>query len=344
MIKKISPFFWLLLPLFAQAQRITFSDNEISFFQARTNTCQRWLHQTGIGKVLFCEATDIKMKGMQNNAVPDNMLRIQGGTFKMGSTDGEDDEKPVHEVTVSDFYLSKYELTVAEFQTFIEASGYQTDAEKNGEGSNFYNSTTANWERKPGIDWRYDAEGNFRPESEYNHPVIHVSWNDAMAYCYWLSQKTGKTYRLPTEAEWEYAAGNGSRHTKYSWGDGEPAGKKVGNVADETTASQYKWTKTNIFLNYNDGYASTAPAGSFDSNDFGLFDMTGNVWEWRSDWNGNYSSEKQTNPGGPSSGVHRVFRGGGWYGSPQYCRVAARGNLSPAHRYENLGFRLARSL
>jgi len=292
----------------------------------------------------FCETADAKMKAMQNSAIPDNMLRIPGGTFMMGSTD-EDYEKPVHEVTVSDFYLSKYELTVADFQTFIEASGYQTDAEKNGEGVYFYNSSTSELELMPGIDWRYDAAGNLRPESEYNHPVIHVSWNDAMAYCDWLSEKTGKTYRLPTEAEWEYAAGNGSRHTKYSWGNGEPAEKKGGNVADETVVNQFNWEKSAIyiFLNYNDGYALTAPVGAFDANDFGLFDMTGNVQEWCSDWTWNYSSGKQTNPSGPSTGAYRVYRGGGWNCDPLRCRVTSRDHYNPTYRFNYLGFRLARS-
>ncbi len=291
----------------------------------------------------FCEAAEAKMKAFQNSAMPDNMMRIRGGTFKMGSTDGEEDEKPVHEVTVSDFYLSKYEVTVAEFQAFVEASGYQTDAEKNGEGSHFYNSTTSKWELKPGIDWRYDAAGNLRPESEYNHPVIHVSWNDAIAYCAWLSQKTGKTYRLPTEAEWEYAAGNGSRHTKYSWGNGEPTGRKGGNVTDESKRPGDGASWGTKFDGYNDGYWFTAPIGSYDANDFGLFDMTGNVLEWCNDWKGNYSSSSQTNPTGPTSGVSRVNRGGGWGSNQRICRVVYRDYGTPASGYYSIGFRLARS-
>lgn len=198
-------------------------------------------------------------------------------------------------------------------------------------------------ELKPGINWRYDSAGNLRPENEYNHPVLHVSWNDAMAYCDWLSQKTGKTYRLPTEAEWEYAAGNGSRHTKYSWGNGEPTGKKGGNVADESKRPGDGASWSTKFDGYNDGYWFTAPVGSCDANDFGLFDMTGNVWEWCSDWKGNYSSEKQANPIGPSSGVYRVNRGGSWSSNPLCCRVAYRYDDSPAYRNFNLGFRLARS-
>jgi len=291
----------------------------------------------------FCEAADAKIKALQHSIAPDNMLRIRGGTFKMGSTDGEEDEKPVHEVTVSDFYLSKYEVTVAEFQVFVEASKYQTDAGKNGEGSYFYSSTTSKWELKPGIDWRHDAEGNLRPESEYNHPVIHVSWNDAIAYCAWLSQKTVRTYRLPTEAEWEYAAGNGSRHTKYSWGNGEPVGKKGGNAADESKRPGDGASWSVKFDGYNDGYWFTAPVGSYDANDFGLFDMTGNVLEWCSDWRGDYASGSQTNPIGPGSGSYRVLRGGSWRYGAQICRVAYRYFGTPGFRNYNIGFRLASS-
>lgn len=274
----------------------------------------------------------------------DNMVLIRGGTFLMGSTTGEEDEQPVHNVTVADFYLSKYELTVAEFKTFIEASDYQTDAEKNNnQGSYIWNGVARKWELTVGINWRHNAEGALWPEHQYNHPVLHVSCNDAMAYCAWLSQQTGRTYRLPTEAEWEYAAGNGMRHTPYSWGDAVAIStKKGGNVADKTAKNAFPdWT---IFNNYTDGYIFTAPVGSFRANDFGLFDMTGNVWEWCSDWKGAYPSDAQTNPAGPDSGLTRVLRGGSWFNNPQYCRITFRHNFTPGYRRAYLGFRVARSV
>jgi sulfatase modifying factor 1 len=270
---------------------------------------------------------------------PDFMVLIPGGTFNMGSENGDSDEKPVHQVTLSDFYLGKYEVTVAEFRVFVNDTGYKTDAEK-GDSSKVYEYYK--WTNKSGINWRNDAEGK---TAQDNHPVIHVSWNDAKAYCDWLSKKSGKTYRLPTEAEWEYAAGNGSRHTRYSWGDDAPSGKRGGNLADETGASGFNWKKTaeNILLGYTDGFKATAPAGSFLANDFGLYDMTGNVWEWCSDWKGDYPSGSQTNPTGPANGSYRVVRGGSWYSLPQRCRVADRDLYSPGNRYGNLGFRLART-
>jgi formylglycine-generating enzyme len=212
-------------------------------------------------------------------AKPDNMVFIKGGTFQMGSSDGGSDEQPVHEVRISDFYMGKYEVTVAEFRKFVEAENYKTEAEK-GDGSTIYKN--GSWSRTAGVNWRHDTEGN--TQTDENHPVIHISWNDATAYCAWLSRTTGKKYRLPTEAEWEYAAGNGSKHTKYSWGNSDPSGKKGGNVADKTAKARFTdWT---IFDNYTDGYIFTAPVGSFDPNEFGLYDMSGNVWEWCSDWYG----------------------------------------------------------
>jgi formylglycine-generating enzyme required for sulfatase activity len=276
----------------------------------------------------------------QVDSYEEDMALVPGGTFQMGSNDGESDEKPVHSVTVSSFYLGKYEVTVRQFKEFIDASGYTTDAEKDG-GSNFWNGKE--WEKKSGTNWKHDAEGNLRPSSEYNHPVIHVSWNDATEYCKWLAQKTGKPYRLPTEAEWEYAAGNGAKHTKYSWGNGNPSGKQGGNVADETAKSNFSGWK--IFEGYSDGFVFTAPVGSFNANEFGLFDMTGNVLEWCQDWYGSdyYANSPSSNPKGPNTGSYRVLRGGSWYNGPQVCRVAGRHGYTPGDGNGVIGFRLART-
>jgi formylglycine-generating enzyme required for sulfatase activity len=219
----------------------------------------------------------------------------------MGSNDGESDEKPVHPVTVGDFYMGKYEVTVAQFRQFVNETGYQTDA---GKGDGSYIWTGSAWEKRSGVTWKCDAVGNIRPQGAYNHPVIHVSWNDANEYCLWLSRKTGKSYRLPNEAEWEYAAGSGTPHTKYSWGFGDPYGKNGGNVADESATRKFEWTGT--WGGYDDDHETTAPVGSFNPNDFGLYDMTGNVWEWCGDWYGSnyYKSSPSLNPKGASEGAH----------------------------------------
>lgn len=267
------------------------------------------------------------------------MVLVRGGSFQMGSNDGESDERPIHTVRISGFYLSKYEVTVEEFKQFIDATGYQTDADKS-EGSNIWNGKV--WEKKSGVNWKNDAEGKLRPGFEYKHPVIHVSWNDATAYCKWLSEKTGLAYRLPTEAEWEYAAGNGSKHTKYSWGNASPSGKQGGNVADETAKS--KFSNWSIFEDYNDGFVYTAPVGWFAANELGLFDMSGNAWEWCQDWYSSsyYSTSPSSNPPGPNTGSNRIHRGGSWLGKPAYLHVTYRDGYTPDGRSGLLGFRIAR--
>ena len=266
-------------------------------------------------------------------------VKIKGGTFDMGSDNGSKGEKPVHRVTLSDFYMGKFEVTLAQFKSFIDDTGYNTDAEKNGDS--YVVNSSGSWEEKSGVNWRHDEQGNRRPTADYNRPVVHVSHNDATAYAEWLSRKTGERYRLPTEAEWEYAAGNGTRHTKYSWGNGDPIGKKGGNVADETAKRQYSgWS---AFEGYTDGYVFSAPVGAFDPNELGLHDMTGNVWEWCQDWKGDYPSGSQTNPTGATSGSNRVIRGGSWGYDPTGCRVAFRFDGTPVRRNNRVGFRLART-
>lgn len=289
-----------------------------------------------------------------------DMVRISGGTFTMGCTseqkDCDSDESPTTRVTVSDFYLGKFELALREFKQFIDASGYKTDADKDG-GS--YLWTGSKWEKKSGVNWKCDVAGKIRPSSEYEHPVIHVSWNDAIAYCNWRSEKEGLSkvytisrdkvranwnangYRLPTEAEWEYAARDGGKAIQYAWGNGKPNG----NVADETAKKKFAdWT---TFDGYTDGHVYTSPVGTFAQGSLGLHDMSGNVWEWCWDWYdiGYYAkSNNNRDPRGPDSGSDRVGRGGSWDNFPAFARVANRLYNSPDNRYDFLGFRLARTV
>lgn len=219
-----------------------------------------------------------------------NMIRISGGAFTMGSSDGESDERP-HQVTVSAFYLAETEVTFAQYDYFCEQTGRKKPEDQD-------------WGKRRG-----------------DRPVISVSWDDATAYCKWLSKETRQRYRLPTEAEWEYAAGGGtSGRTKWAGTDSDA---RLGSYA--------------VY-----GGSKTAEVKSKSSNRLGLYDMSGNVWEWCQDRYGNYSAGPQTNPQGPDSGSGRVIRGGGWgYGSG-FCRVANRFSYSPTYRSYNLGFRLAR--
>ncbi|MBN8680169.1 MAG: SUMF1/EgtB/PvdO family nonheme iron enzyme [Chitinophagales bacterium] len=271
------------------------------------------------------------------HAIPAGMVLVKGGTFTMGDEkgDGDSDEKPTHTVTIKDFYLGKYEVTNAEFIQFLNEKGNQTEG-----GVEWIN-----------LDGKWDDErcrimksgSTFSVISGYeNYPVIYVSWFGAVAYCNWLKQKKGGEYRLPTEAEWEYAAGNGNSHTKYSWGNDDPSGKKGGNVSDLTAKAKYSsWS---AFESYRDGYVYTAPVGQFDPNSFGLYDMTGNVWEWCADWYDSeyYKNSPAQNPQGPTSGSSRVLRGGSWSPTPEYCRVAYRCRNYPYHRNYSVGFRVAR--
>jgi formylglycine-generating enzyme required for sulfatase activity len=266
---------------------------------------------------------------------PKGMVLIPAGSFMMGSDDGADNEKPVHEVYVEAFYLDKYEVTMAQFKKFVEVTGYKTDAEKEGWS---YAWTGTNWEKKKGVNWRHDAEGKSIGSHRMNHPVIHVSWNDAKAYAQWAGK------RLPTEAEWEYAARSGSKGYKYSWGNGNPDGNKGGNIADEAFKRVFKdWT---IWEGYNDGYVFTAPVGSFEPNEFGLYDMTGNVWEWCDDWHDEnyYSKSPKQNPKGTESGSQRVLRGGAWGVNPLGLRCAYRFRGLTASRDGTIGFRCAQDV
>lgn len=294
--------------------------------------CAWWMWNRGHGQPDLA-----KGKPQAYPPAPPGFVLVKGGTFQMGSNRGDSDEEPVHAVTLSDFHMQEHEVTLGEFKTFVDASGYKTDAEKNG-GSYIFNGKT--WEKQKDINWRYDAQGKLRPKREYKHPVIHISWNDATGYAKWFTQnrKDGKYYRLPTEAEWEYAAGNGTNRNIYSWGNGSPSGKRGGNVADEAAQKVFKdWTS---FENYRDGYVCTAPVASFDPNDLGLYDMGGNVWEWCGDWYDGYPVAAQTNPTGPEKGVKRVVRGGGWNYYARHSRVADRNSEVPDYCFGALGFRL----
>ena len=213
----------------------------------------------------------------------DNMVYVSGGTFTMGATysDGFVSEKPAHQVALSSFSIGKYEVTQEEWETVMGTSEFK--------GKKL--------------------------------PVEYVSWNDCQEFIRKLNQLTGKKFRLPTEAEWEYAArgGNKSRGYKYA------GGNDIGSVA---------W--------YDDNSGSkTHEVGQKQPNELGLYDMSGNVYEWCGDWYGSYGSSSQTNPTGASSGSHRVIRGGSWAYSARYCRVSYRNYYSPDFRNSFLGLRLA---
>ncbi len=262
---------------------------------------------------------------------------IPKGTFQMGapkSEGGEDDEQPVHEVEISrPFYLGQFEVTRGQFRKFVAAASYKTEGERDGKGGWGYDGKT--FDQKPEYTWL-----NPGFDQSDDHPVVNVSWNDAVAFCEWISKKEGKTYRLPTEAEWEYACRAGTTTPYYHGVDPEGLAA-VGNVADGT--AKEKFSGWNWAITARDGYVFTAPVGKFRPNDFGLHDMHGNVWEWCSDWYDGeyYSKSPAVDPKGPSSaGSFRVIRGGSWGYFPVDCRSACRVNASPSSRGNLVGFRL----
>jgi formylglycine-generating enzyme required for sulfatase activity len=257
---------------------------------------------------------------------------VKGGCFQMGDTfgDGEKDELPVHEVCVSDFFLGKYDVTVGEFRKFTATTGYKTEAEKK-DGCAIWNAKSNKWEYDSAKNWKNPGFAQ-----DDRHPVACVSWNDATAFIGWLGKESGRAYRLPTEAEWEYAARSRGKKDKYAWGNGQPSG----NIADESFNKQFPgWA---IWKGYDDGYVYTSPVGSFRSNEVGLYDMTGNVWQWCADWYGEnyYGDSLRSNPKGPATGEKRVLRGGSWDTTPRLARASYRYRLSPDNRDYYSGFRL----
>lgn len=268
------------------------------------------------------------------------MVLVPAGEFLMGSQDeeGQKDEHPRHRVALTAFFLDKYEVTNRLFQHFVHQTGHQTTAEQQGRAKALVEGKS--WEYVKGASWRKPEAGTTVFDSNRaEHPVVSVSWDDAQAYCRWLGK------RLPTEAEFEYATRAGTE-TEYWWGNGSPGLRRVANIADESAKRQYSdWP---IMTGYDDGYVRTAPVGSFEANSFGLYDMTGNVFEWTADWYDEqyYSVSPQRDPKGPSDGEERVIRGGSWKCSPNCVRSAFRFKGVPTSRStysatSYLGFRCA---
>jgi formylglycine-generating enzyme required for sulfatase activity len=267
---------------------------------------------------------------------------IPAGSFEMGCvpTDGKcgDDEKPRHTVRITHaFRLMKAEVTVAQFGAFVAATAYRTTAEMAG-WSYGLTHNSAEWMKTNGLSWRTPLRVQEKASGRW--PVAQVSWEDATAYCRWAQG------RLPTEAEWEYAARGGQEGRLHVWGDQSVPGGRVANLSDESDARQRNISRTSdvMFVGYDDGYAEYAPVASFTPNGYGLFDMAGNVWEWCADWYGVYASETVSDPKGPSSGQYRALRGGSWICGPRLLRVSGRFACVPGGGSYDLGFRCAQDV
>ena len=279
------------------------------------------------------------------------MVLLPGASFLMGTDtrDGfpADGEGPVRKVLVDSFYIDRYAVRNIDFERFVSATEYVTEAEHFGWSFVFEGDLAdrgARLECVPGAEWWKKVNGaNWRnpegPDSSRagreNHPVVHVSWNDALAYAEWAGK------RLPTEAEWEYAARGGLEQKMYPWGDElTPDGKHLCNI----------WQGEFPLRNTaEDGYVSTAPVDAFPPNGYGLYAMTGNTWEWCADW---FDAQFHTlatrdNPVGPPSGNAKVMKGGSYLCHRSYCnryRVAARSSNTPDSSTTNIGFRCVRDV
>ncbi|XP_033939016.1 formylglycine-generating enzyme [Pseudochaenichthys georgianus] len=274
------------------------------------------------------------------------MVLISGGDFLMGTdnpaipADGEGPQRPVH---VDSFYMEIQEVTNQQFQGFVNATGFITEAENFGDSFVFEGILSESvknqitqavaaapwWLPVKGANWRHPNGPDSNITDRLDHPVLHVSWADAVAYCSWANR------RLPTEAEWEYACRGGLEDRLYPWGNKlNPKGQHYANL----------WQGD--FPNHNsaeDGYIQTSPVMSFPANGFGLHDIVGNAWEWTSDWwTVHHTTEHQQNPIGPSSGIDKVKKGGSYMCHKSYCyryRCAARSQNTPDSAASNLGFR-----
>ena len=256
------------------------------------------------------------------------MVVIPAGRFLMGSPEGEperrDDERQ-HEAQVVVFAIGKYAVTVGQFRRFVEARGYRTEAETGG-GCYYWT----------GNEWKQDADKNWRnpgfPQTD-NHPVVGVSWNDAMLYVDWLIDQTGQQYRLPTEAEWEYACRAGTATPFYF---GETINTDQANYAGNVVYGKGR---------KGDYSQKTVEVGQFPANAWGLHDPHGNVLEWTaSEYDEKYGGAELCGVSDRDSGGPRVLRGGSWYGGPGGLRSSARFWNNPRDRGGDIGFRLARTL
>ncbi len=319
----------------------------------------------------------VSKSDIKDNTIPEGMVSIKGSTFEMGYKEGHFDETLVHSVTVNSFYLDKYEVTNQQFQKFITATGYITQAEKDGYSWG-YKKGTDNIRKIEGANWKHPEGPSSNINNRLDNPVVCVNWFDAAAYAKW----SGK--RLPTEAEWEYAARSGgkdqyvaetvtdnespgdvmhsgsmntltSTHVTSS-DDLSPSAKShnaTANHSSHTTHGGEIIIEANVwqygFPTYNpesDGHFYSSPSGSYAPNALDIHDMIGNVWEWTGDWYDKdyYNYSPASNPTGPESGEKRVARGGSWFCSPAYCSAFNshyRGASPPDHSFNNVGFRCA---
>jgi formylglycine-generating enzyme len=313
---------------------------------------------SGCADVSGTRAQDRSAADSPLNSVGIELIRVEPGEYLMGGIEPAEelvrafpemkakpenfaDEYPRHRVRITrPFLLGKFEVTVGQFRRFIDATGYRTEAETDGTGGWGYNAITGRSEgRRPHFSWRNPG---YRQTEQY--PVVNVTYGDVQAFLRWLSDKEHRHYRLPTEAEWEYAnrAGGQTRYAKS--GDARQL-PTFARAVDLERQPEFDHVQ-DLVIAADDPTAFPVPVGSYAPNAWGFHDMHGNVWEWVADWYGEtyYAESPVDDPSGPKSGEVRVRRGGGWNSFPIYLRSSFRNINTPVSRCLNLGFRVARDL
>jgi sulfatase modifying factor 1 len=313
------------------------------------HSCCSASRQVCSSSITYNDQSDIIINDPSLN-VTDKMIYLDGGEFFMGTDDEEgfpaDGEGPIRKVKLAPFYIDPCTVSNEAFSKFVQATGYQTEAEMFGWSFVFHLLVSDEvkakvtqavqgspwWLTVEGANWRQPEGPDSHIDDRMDHPAIHVSWNDAMAYCTWAGK------RLPTEAEWEYAARGGLVKKRYPWGDLlKPDQEHQCNI----------WQgKFPIKNNASDGYIGTAPVNAYKPNGYGLYNMSGNVWEWCSDWFSPtfHIHGPRENPLGPQKGAAKVTRGGSYLCHQSYCnryRLAARTSNTPDSSTGNMGFRCA---
>lgn len=265
----------------------------------------------------------VSMPMSQEFPAPD-MVLVRGGTFTMGATPEQGTcygiAKVTNEMSVEDFYIGKYEVTYAQFKAFVDETGYVTTYEKPGKKGYIYKD--GDWVEMEGVHWRHDRSGELLGMDDYDRPVAYMTWHDARAYCEWLSEKTGERFRLPAEVEWEFAARGGIKAS-------------VTTYAGSNEMNEVSWHI------YNSQYKGM-PVGKKAPNELGIYDMSGNVWEWCINA---YRSYPSVDPSiTPSDYNNRIFRGGSWRDSGEKTKINFRSNLPPDYTMSDLGFRVVKEV
>jgi formylglycine-generating enzyme required for sulfatase activity len=309
--------------------------------------------------IIFCSAAIRTAGGVQPDsnedcppAIVTNSIRmklalIPAGEFLMGApesdSDANKDELPQHRVRITrQFHMGIHEVTVEQFRSFVDDTGHKTAAE-NEESSGYDSDNQMFQYNKRGFNWR-----NLGWKQSDDHPVLNVNWFDAVAFCEWLSRKESRRYRLPTEAQWEYACRAGTV-ARFIGGDSSNQLLLIANVQDESLAQlkpRFSNSDSASYLTkpvpWDDKYPFSAPVGRFQPNKFGLYDMLGNAAEWCQDWyaEDHYRDSPTNDPSGPEKGTGRVVRGGAFLHQPRHCRVTQRVNGAPSYHNYIIGFRV----